>query len=98
MSDRAREFLVNWLSKHACPLPDVKRMAEAVRLATACRKDATAAGIPPQEVRDEAEGDLILKILQALDMAAALAEEVGIAPEIGTRADDRRVGATMLDS
>ena len=98
MSDRAREFLVNWLSGHANPLPDTRRVAEAVRLATACRKDAAAAGIPLQEIRDESDGDLILKMLQALDMAAHLAEDVGIAPEIEATAEDRRVRATTLKS
>ena len=94
MSDRARTFLVNWLSEHANPLPMTRRMAEAVRLATACRKDATAAGIPLQEIRDVSDGDLILKMLQALDTAAQLAEAVGIAPEIETTVEERRVQET----
>jgi len=102
MSERAREFLSNWLSEHANPLPDTRRVAEAVRLATACRKDATAAGIPLQEIRLESGGDLILKMLQALDTAANLAADpaadVGIAPEIETTAEDARVRATMLES
>ena len=97
MSDRAREFLVNWLSVHATSLPETKRVAEAVRLATACRKDATAAGIPLQEIRHESDGDLILKMLQALDTAAQLAENVGIAPELETTPEERRVPATALD-
>ena len=91
MSERAREFLDSWLSDHANPLPDTRRVAEAVRLATACRKDATAAGIPLQEIRNEADGDLILKMLRALDTAAHLAEEVRIAPEIETTVEDHRV-------
>lgn len=88
MSDRARAFLINWLSGHAHPLPVTRRLAEAVRLATTCREGATAAGIPLQEIRDVADGDLILKMLQALDAAARLAEDVGIAPEIGTTVED----------
>jgi hypothetical protein len=70
MSDRARAFLINWLSEHANPLPATRRMAEAVRLATACRKDATAADIPLKEIRHVSDGDLIMKILQALDTTA----------------------------
>lgn len=87
MSDRAQAFLVNWLSEHARPLPLTRRVAEAVRLASACRKDATAASIPQQEIRDASGGDLILQMLRALDMAAHLAEDVGIAPEIETTED-----------
>jgi hypothetical protein len=88
MSDRARAFLINWLSGHTHPLPVTRRLAEAVRLATACREDATAAGIPLQEIRNVADGDLILKMLQALDTAARLAEDVGITPEIETTVED----------
>jgi hypothetical protein len=70
-------------------------MAEAVRLATACRKDATARGIPLQEIRDESAGDLILKMLQALDAAA---RNVGIAPEIETTVEDRPLRAAAIAS
>jgi hypothetical protein len=73
-------------------------MAEAVRLATACRKDATAAGIPLQDIRDASDGDVILKMLRAFDTAAQLAEDVGIAPEIETTVEDRRVRETTLDT
>jgi hypothetical protein len=96
MSERARAFLTNWLSEHTHPLPVTRRMAEAVRLATACRKDATAAGIPLQEIRDLSDGDVILKMLGALDAAAQLAEDVGIAPEIEATVEDRPVDATVL--
>jgi len=88
MSDRAEAFLANWLSEHTHPLPVTRRLAEAVRLATACRQDATAVGIPLQEIRNVADGDLILKILQALDTAASLAKDVGLAPEIEAIAED----------
>jgi hypothetical protein len=97
MSERAQAFLTDWLSGHAHPLPVTRRMAEAVRLATSCRKDATAVGVPLQEIRDVSDGDLILKIIRALDTAAHLAEDVGIAPEIETTVEDRRVRATTLD-
>jgi hypothetical protein len=88
MSDRAREFLVDWLAGHIHPLPVTRRLTEAVRLATACREDATVAGIPLQEIRNVADGDLILKMLHALDTPAGLAEDVGIAPEIETSVED----------
>ena len=84
MSDRAREFLLDWFSEHVQPLPPVRRLAEAVRLATHCRTDATDAGIPLQEIRDAAGGDLILKLIQALDIAAHLHQDAPIAPEIKT--------------
>ena len=84
MSDRAREFLIDWFSAHAQPLPVVRRLAEAVRLATNCRADATASGIPMQEIRDVAGGDLILRLIQALDAAARLDEDAPIAPEMRT--------------
>lgn len=72
MSDRASTFLIHWLTRQVEPLPAVQRLAAAVRLASACRKDAVAAGIAPQEIRDAAGGDLIRKILQALDTVARL--------------------------
>ena len=84
MSDQAREFLIDWFSGHVQPLPAVRRLAEAVRLATKCRADATAAGIPLQEIRDVVGGDLILKLLQALDAAARLDDDSSIAPEMET--------------
>ena len=74
MSERARAFLTDWFSGHAHPLPVTRRMAEAVRLATSCRKDATAVCIPLQEIRDVSDGDLILKILRALDAAGGWCE------------------------
>jgi hypothetical protein len=84
MSDRAREFLIDWFSAHVHPLPVVRRLAEAVRLATKCRADATAADIPQQEIRDVTNGNLILKLLQALDATARLDEDTPIAPEMKT--------------
>jgi hypothetical protein len=81
MSDRARHFLNEWLGKQIKPLPAVERLATSVRFATQCRQDATAADIPAQEIRDAAGGDLIRKILKALDIAAALNEEVPLVPD-----------------
>jgi hypothetical protein len=80
MSDRARDFLIDWFSVHVRALHPVQRLAEAVRLATKCRADATGADISLQEIRDAAGGDLILKLIQALDAAARLAEDATIAP------------------
>jgi hypothetical protein len=51
---------------------------------------SAAAGIPLREIRHVSDGDLILKMLQALNMAANLAEDVGIAPEIETTVEDCR--------
>jgi len=84
MNDQAREFLIDWFSGHVQPLPAVRRLAEAVRLATKCRADATAAGIPLQEIRDVVGGDLILRLLEALDAAARLDEDTSLAPEMRT--------------
>jgi hypothetical protein len=61
----------------------VQRLAAAVRLANACRKDAIAAGIPPQELRNAAGGDLIRKILEALDTVARLSNPALRAPKTG---------------
>jgi hypothetical protein len=82
MSDRAGEFLVLWLTQHVQPLPPVHRVAEAVRLATDCRKDAVAAGVDLQEIRDAAGGDLIRKILEALNMPALVADAAPLAPDM----------------
>lgn len=84
MSDRAREFLSLWFADHIQPLTPVRRLAEAVRLATRCRADATAAGIPQEEIRHAVGGNLILKLIQALDVAARLREDAPIAPEMKT--------------
>jgi hypothetical protein len=82
MSDRAGDFLIDWFGQHVRALPSVQRVAEAVRLATDCRKAAVAAGIPLQEIRDAAGGDLIRKILEALHVAAHHADETPLAPDI----------------
>lgn len=76
MSDRARVFLIEWFSARVRPLPSLHRVAEATRLAIDCRKDAVKAGIPLAEVRDAVGGDLIRKILEALNTVAALDQEV----------------------
>jgi hypothetical protein len=82
MSDRAGDFLILWFAQHIKALPEVLRLAEAVRLATDCRRDAVTAGIPLQEIRDAVGGDLIRKILEALNAAARLADEAPLAPDI----------------
>ncbi len=87
MSDRADDFLMLWFAQHVKALPAVLRLAEAVRLATDCRKDAVAAGIPLQEIRDAAGGDLIRKILDALNAAFARADEAPLAPDIDAPAE-----------
>lgn len=84
MSDRAREFLSRWFSEHVEALPAVQRLAEAVRLATKCREDAIRAGIPLEEIRDVAGGDLIRKILAALDAAGRSDVEAAGSPQIDT--------------
>jgi hypothetical protein len=82
MSNRAHAFLVDWFAQHVRVLPTVQRLAEAVRLATDCRKDAVAAGIELQEIRDAAGGDLIRKILEALNTPALVADAAPLAPEM----------------
>lgn len=82
MSERAGDFLIHWFTRHVRPLPAVQRLAEAVRLATDCRRDAVAAGIHLQEIRDAAGGDLIRKILEALNMPALVADAAPLAPDI----------------
>ena len=81
MSDRARDFLSDWLCSHIEPLPPVKRVAASVRLAAQCRRDATANGIPLQEIRDAVGGDLIRTILQASDIAGDWHDQVRPFPE-----------------
>jgi hypothetical protein len=82
MTDQADEFLSGWLAQHVRALPQVQRLAETVRLATACRRDAVAAGIDLQDIRTVAGGDLIRKILDALNAAAPVADEAPLAPNI----------------
>jgi len=89
MSDRARDFVNDWLGKHIEPLLAVERVAASVRLAAQCRKDATANGIPLQEIRDEVGGDLIRKILQALDVAAGLYDQVRLVQETSASPSDQ---------
>ena len=82
MSDRARDFLNDWLFGHIKPLQPHKRVAVSVRLADQCRKDATVSGIPLQEIRDEVGGDLIRAILHVLDSVAAdLHDQIARVPQ-----------------
>ena len=81
MSERARRFLIQWFAGHIQSLPEPFRLAQAVRLATQCRKEATAAGRPPLEIREAAGGDLIHKLLDALDTAARLDKVAPLVPE-----------------
>ena len=60
MSERAREFLEHWLSGHVGAVADEYRMRETVRLVALCRKDALRDGIPPDELRAAAGGNLTL--------------------------------------
>jgi hypothetical protein len=69
MSDRAQHFLNDWFGQHIGPIPAGERLTALVRLTAQCRRDAITAGIPLHEVRDAAGGDLIRKVLQALDIA-----------------------------
>jgi hypothetical protein len=71
MSERAREFLEHWLSDHVGAVSDEYRMRETVRLVALCREDAIRAGIPPDELRTAAGGNLIQCMLAALSAAAA---------------------------
>lgn len=88
MSERAQSFLIHWFAGHIQSLPEPLRLAQAVRLATRCRKDASAAGIPRQEIREVAEGDLIRKLLNALDAAARLDNDAPLAPQIEAVAEE----------
>jgi len=71
MSERAREFLQHWVSDHVGAVADEYRMRETVRLVALCREDAIRAGIPPDELRTAAGGNLIQCMLAALSAAAA---------------------------
>lgn len=88
MSNRAHEFLVDWLDQHIRPLPAVKRLAASARLAAQCRLDATAADIPLQEIRDVAGGDFIRLILEALNVVAVSHDDVPLVPQASTLAED----------
>ena len=82
MGNRAGDFLIHWFVQHVRPLPAIQRLAEAARLAVDCRRDAVAAGIDLQEIRDAAGGDLIRKILEALNTPALVADTAPLAPEM----------------
>jgi hypothetical protein len=71
MSSRARKFLEHWKSEYVAPIPETRRLREAVRLATKCREDAACAHIPPQELRAAAGDDMIRNMLAALDAASS---------------------------
>jgi hypothetical protein len=71
MSGRSREFLEHWLADHVGPVAGEYRMRETVRLVALCREDAIRAGIPPDELRTAAGGNLIQCMLAALSAAAA---------------------------
>jgi hypothetical protein len=71
VSEQARKFLEHWLSGHVGAVADEYRMRETVRLVALCREDAIRAGIPPDELRAAAGGNLIQCMLAALSAAAA---------------------------
>jgi hypothetical protein len=71
MSERAREFLEHWLADHVGAVADEYRMRETVRLVALCREDAIHAGVPPDELRAAAGGNLIQCMLAALSAVAA---------------------------
>jgi hypothetical protein len=71
MSERAREFFEHWVSDHVGAVADEYRMRETVRLVALCREDAIRAGIPPDELRTAAGGNLIQCMLATLSAAAA---------------------------
>jgi hypothetical protein len=71
MSERAREFLEQWLADHVGAVADEYRMRETVRLVALCREDAIRDGIPPEELRMAAGGNLIQCMLAALSAVAA---------------------------
>lgn len=75
MSERAREFLDQWLAGHVEPVPDIKRLRESVRLVAICREDAARAGILPAQLRLAAGGDLVRSVMGALGAAAQRADE-----------------------
>jgi hypothetical protein len=70
MSERAREFLAQWLEDNIVPVADEHRLRETVRLVALCREDAVAAGLAPAELRAAAGDDLIRTMLAALGEAA----------------------------
>jgi hypothetical protein len=88
MSERAQSFLTHWFASHVQSLPEPLRLGQAVRLATQCRKDASEAGIPQQEIREAAGGDLLRKLLDALEAAARRDSDAPLAPHIGAAADE----------
>src|ERR1700719_930448 len=69
MSERAREFLEHWLSDHVGAVADEYRMRETVRLVALCREDAIRAGIPPDDMRTAARGNLIQCVVAVLNQA-----------------------------
>jgi hypothetical protein len=75
MSERAREFLEHWVSDHVEAVADEYRMRETVRLVALCREEAIRAGIPPDELRTAAGGNLIQCMLAALSAVAARTKE-----------------------
>jgi hypothetical protein len=96
MSDRARDFLDDWFGKHIAPLPPAKKLFASVRLATQCRLDAIAGGIPLQEIRDAVGGDLIREIYQTLDIQTASHDEVTLVPEPSVLAEANLTGDVGL--
>ena len=75
VNERAREFLEHWVSGHVGVVSEEYRMRETVRLVALCREDANHAGIPPDELRTAAGGNLIQCMLAVLSSAAARTQE-----------------------
>ena len=69
MSQRAADYLHDWVATHVSHVSQVRKLAEGERLTKACRRSAQEQGISESELAS-ACGDLGSYLLQALDEAA----------------------------
>lgn len=82
MSDLAQSFLERWTEENVTPIPAADREAEAERLATACKEEATQEGISEADLNeacsqssDEEHADVLAYMQAALETASAAAED-----------------------
>src|SRR5262245_6483251 len=70
MSNRAIQFLNDWVNEHVKPIPYPAHLAEARRLAKECVADAKKQGISKKELEEDLGQGLVSELKDALDTRA----------------------------
>jgi hypothetical protein len=70
MSDQAVEFFERWCAEHVNTVSRRDLAREAQRLARQCLNDASQAGIPARELKEDLTQDIVAEFAERLDAQA----------------------------